>query len=87
MSLHQRLCETISSSRRFYTLTSRTAPKMASIAMLIGGALINALAFTGSSYVFSRLSKNSINEERKRHDLVIEQLHKAQVEWTQKQQE
>ena len=26
--------------------------KMASVAMLIGGALANALAFTGSSYLF-----------------------------------
>ena len=29
---------------------------MASIAMLIGGALANALGFTGSSYLFHRLS-------------------------------
>ena len=27
---------------------------MASVAMLIGGALANALAFTGSSYLFHR---------------------------------
>ena len=45
--------------------------------MLIGGALANALAFTGSSYLFSKLSKGSIDKERKRHDLVIEQLQKA----------
>ena len=30
----------------------KSSPKMASIAMLIGGALVNALAFTGSSYMF-----------------------------------
>ena len=48
--------------------------KMASIAMLIRGALVNALAFTGSSYLFHRLSVNSIDAERKRHDLAIEQL-------------
>ena len=54
-------------------------PKMASIAMLIGGALANALAFTGSSYLFSRLSKDDIAREQKRHDLVIKQLKKAQV--------
>ena len=47
---------------------------MASIAMLIGGALANALAFTGSSYLFHRLSKESIDVERKRHDLAIEAL-------------
>ena len=29
---------------------------MASVVMLIGGALANALAFTGSSYLFHRLS-------------------------------
>ena len=60
---------------------------MASVVMLIGGALANALAFTGSSYLFLRLSKNSIDKERKRHDLTIEQLQKAQIEWAQKRQE
>ena len=54
---------------------------MASIAMLIGGALANALAFTGSSYLFHRLSKDSINAERKRHDAAIEALQVAQLEW------
>ena len=52
--------------------------------MLILGALVNALAFTGTSYLFSRLSKDSIDKERKRHDLAIEQLQKVQVEWVQK---
>ena len=54
--------------------------------MLIGGALANVLAFT-SSCLFSRLSKNSIDKERKRHDLVIEKLQKAQIEWAQKRQQ
>ena len=52
--------------------------------MLIRGALANALAFTGSSYLFSRLSKGSIDKERKRHDLAIEQLQKAQIDWAEK---
>ena len=60
---------------------------MASIAMLIGGALANALAFTGSSYLFHRLSIDSIDKERKRHDLAIEALQKAQLEWTHKHQQ
>ena len=55
--------------------------------MLIGGALANTLAFTSSSYLFSRLSKDSIDAKRKRHDLVIEQLQKAQIEWTHERQE
>ena len=55
--------------------------------MLIRGALANALAFTGSSYLFWRLSKDSIDSKRKRHDLVIEQLQKAQIEWVHKRQQ
>ena len=60
---------------------------MASIAMLIGGALANALAFTGSSYLFHRLSTDNIDTERKRHDRVTEKLQKAQVEWIHKYQQ
>ena len=60
---------------------------MASILMMIGGALTNALAFTGSSFMFSKLSKNKIDDERTRHDKAIEKLQKAQVEWSQKRQQ
>ena len=60
---------------------------MASIVMLIGGALANALAFTGSSYFFHRLSKESIDAERKRQDAAIEALQAAQMEWTHKHQQ
>ena len=52
---------------------------MASIAMLIGGALANALAFTGNSYLFHRLSADNIDAERKRHDAAIEALLNAQA--------
>ena len=47
---------------------------MVSVVMLIRGALANALAFTGSSYLFHSLSKDSIDTERKRHDAAIEKL-------------
>ena len=60
---------------------------MASIGFLIGGALINALAFTGSNDLFSSLSKESIEKERKRHDKAIEDLQRAQIEWVKKRQE
>ena len=60
---------------------------MASIAMLIRGALANVLVFTGSYYLFSTLSKDSTDKRRKRHELAIEQLHKAEMEWTQRRQE
>ena len=45
---------------------------MASIAFLIGGALINALAFSGSNFLSSSLSKESIDKKQKRHDKEIE---------------
>ena len=61
--------------------------KMASMAMLIGGALANALAFTSSSYLFHRLSADNIDAERKRHDAAIEKLQAAQIEWAHKQQQ
>ena len=60
---------------------------MASVAMLIGGALANALAFTGSSYLFHRLSKDSIDAKRKRHDAAIEKLQAAQIKWAHKRQQ
>ena len=55
--------------------------------MLIGGALANALAFTGSSYLFHRLSADNIDAERKRHDAAIEALQAAQLIWAHKWQQ
>ena len=60
---------------------------MASVAMLIGGALLNALAFTSGSYLFHRLSKDSIDKERKRDNVAIEKLQAAKLEWAHKQQQ
>ena len=47
---------------------------MASIGFLIEGTIINALAFSGSNFLFSSLSKESINKGRKRHDKAIEDM-------------
>ena len=55
--------------------------------MLIGGALANALAFIGSSYLFHRLSADNIDAERKRHDAGIEALQASQIKWAHKCQE
>ena len=51
--------------------------------MMIGGAVVKALAFTGSNFVFSSL-KSGDAEERKRHDLALEQLTEARDEWSKK---
>ena len=50
--------------------------------MMIGGAVVNALAFTGSIFVFSSLRSDDTEKERKRHDLALEQLTKARDEWS-----
>ena len=45
--------------------------------MMIGGAVVNALAFTGSIVFFK---SRDIEKEQKRHDLALE-LTKARYEW------
>ena len=60
---------------------------MASVAMSIRGALANALAFTGSSYLFHRLSADNIDTKGKRHNVAIEKLQAAQIEWAHKRQQ
>ena len=77
----------ISNFTKDYLIKQKIIPNMASIGFLIGGALVNALAFTGSNYLFSSLSKESIDKERKRHDKAIEDLQRAQIEWAKKRQE
>ena len=60
---------------------------MASIAMLVGGALVNALAFSGSNYLFTMLNSSGADEERKRQRKTIEQLQAAHEAWPRKRTE
>ena len=60
---------------------------MASIALLVGGALVNAVAFSGSNWLFSMLRSSGVDEERKRHDKAIEELQAAQADWSRKRTE
>ena len=53
---------------------------MASVLFTIGGAVLNALAFSGTNFVFSRLTDHGA-EERRRHDLALEKLQRARDEW------
>ena len=52
--------------------------------MLIGGAIINAVAFSGSNYLFSSFKSKQADEERKRHDLALERLTQEREEWSKK---
>ncbi|CAC5398623.1 unnamed protein product [Mytilus coruscus] len=45
------------------------------LAMMLGGAITNAFAFSGSNYLFSHMGSNA-NEEKIRHDKAIEKIRK-----------
>ena len=50
---------------------------MASIALMIGGAIINATTFVGGSHLTKYLSGSSdSDEEKKRHDLAVEKYQR-----------
>ena len=53
---------------------------MASLVMMVGGAVVNALAFSGSNYMFSKLNND---EEKRRHNIAMEQLSKAEDAYEQ----
>ena len=57
---------------------------MASLLFMIGGAVVNALTFSGTNFVFSRLTDYG-EEECKRHDLALEEVQKARDEWNEDQ--
>ena len=59
----------------------------ATIALMVGSAIVNALAFTGGNYLFSMLAKQGADEERVRHDTAIENLQSAQAEYSKKRQD
>ena len=52
---------------------------MTSLLFTIGGAVVNALKFSGTNFVFSRLTDHGA-EERKRHDLALEKLQRAKYD-------
>ena len=57
---------------------------MASLLFTVGGAVVNALAFSGTNFVFSRLTNHG-EEEQKRHDLALKRLQRARDEWNKDQ--
>ena len=52
--------------------------------MFAGGALVNALAFSGSNWLFSMLRSSGLCPG---HDKAVEQLQAAQAEWSRKRTE
>src|SRR5271165_2209378 len=60
---------------------------MATIAILIGGAIANAVAFVGGNALYDKFGRTDGSEERIRHDRAIEDLQRATTEWNQKRLE
>ena len=57
---------------------------MASIAIMIGGAIANAVAFTGGNYLAKYLSGNSVaamEKERERHDRMLKAYQAAYAKY------
>ena len=59
---------------------------MAGIVAMIFGALELSLAFSGSNYMFSKLSNHGA-DERKRHNEAIEKLQKDRNSWVKERQQ
>ena len=59
---------------------------MATIAMMIGGAILNATTFVGGSYLARYLSGDNADAERIRHDKAIEKYQKDYAEFQEKRQ-
>ena len=57
---------------------------MATIALMVGGAITNALAFSGSNFLFNQMSGA---EERKRHNLAMENLQHERDTWNEERLE
>jgi len=58
---------------------------MASVVMMIGGAILNAAAFTGGNYLAKYLSGDSGNavlDEKKRHNKALEAYQTAIAQYT-----
>ena len=59
---------------------------MASIAIMIGGAIVNATTFVGGSYLAKYLAGGNSDAERKRHDLALEKYERDYQVWQKSRQ-
>ena len=48
--------------------------------MMVGGVVVNALAFTGGNYLFSMMRDNQAVDEQKKHNAAVEKLEKEKQE-------
>ena len=55
---------------------------MVSLLAIGASVAINALAFSGTNYIFSKFSDHG-DPERKRHDIALEDIQRDRDEWNQ----
>ena len=55
---------------------------MVSLLAMGASAAVNALAFSGTNYIFSKFSDHG-EAERKRHDTALEDLQRDRDKWNQ----
>ena len=60
--------------------------EMASIAIMIGGAILNATTFVGGSYLAKYMSGSNVDAEKKRHDLALEKYQRDYQVWQKSRQ-
>ena len=59
---------------------------MASLAIMADGALVNALAFSGTNFIFGQLGDHG-KGKMKRHDLAMERFSKGKEEYSRERQQ
>jgi len=60
---------------------------MATAAVIVGAAIVNAVAFTIGNALYDKFGRTDGSVERDRHDKAVEDLQKANVEWNKKRLE
>ena len=59
---------------------------LVSIAMMIGGAVLNASAFVGGNYLAKHFAGRNVDTERIRHDKAMEKYQRDYAEYQKKRQ-
>ena len=56
---------------------------MATVAVIVGAAIVNAIAFTVENALYDKFGRTDGSEESSRHDKAVEDLQKATTAWNQ----
>jgi hypothetical protein len=60
---------------------------MATAAVIVGAAIVNAVAFTAGNALYDKFGRGDSSVERERHDRAIENQQKAMALWSKKRAE